>query len=188
MRSGQEAILAEMRRWGYRFVVTPTLEADGVLSLGLGPEQRRKLFKFADADGTVLAVVGEKTVPVARLAAGGLRTSPLPLRLCYAASVLANDSGRFSRRRETHQAGAELIGAAGPVADAEVIALAVRCLDAAGLGRYQVDVGHSEFFHGLLAGLRLDPEVEAGVKQALAARDFVALEELLGSTPLRSAE
>ena len=69
MRSGQEAILAEMRRWGYRFVVTPTLEADGVLSLGLGPEQRRKLFKFADADGTVLAVVGEKTVPVARLAA-----------------------------------------------------------------------------------------------------------------------
>jgi len=185
MRSGQEAILAEMRRWGYRFVVTPTLEAEGVLSLGLGPEQRRKLFKFADADGTVLAVVGEKTVPVARLAAGGLRTSPLPLRLCYAASVLANDSGRFSRRRETHQAGAELIGAAGPVADAEVIALAVRCLDAAGLGRYQVDVGHSEFFHGLLAGLRLDPEVEAGVKLALAARDFVALEELLGSTPLR---
>jgi ATP phosphoribosyltransferase regulatory subunit len=188
MRSGQEAILAEMRRWGYRFVVTPTLESDGALSLGLGPEQRRKLFKFADADGSLLAIVGEKTVPVARLAAGGLRTAPLPLRLCYAASVLANDSGRFSSRRETHQAGAELIGAAGPVADAEVIALAVGCLDAAGLGRYQVDVGHSEFFHGLLAGLRLDSEVEAGVKRALAARDFVALEALLGSTPLRSAE
>jgi ATP phosphoribosyltransferase regulatory subunit len=188
MRAGQEAILAEMRRWGYRFVVTPTLESNEVLSLGLGPEQRRKLFKFADADGSVLAIVGEKTVPVARVAAGGLRTAPLPLRLCYAASVLANDSGRFSNRRETHQAGAELIGAAGPVADAEVIALAVRCLDAAGLGRYQVDVGHSEFFHGLLAGLRLDSEVEAGVKRALAGRDFVALEELLSATPLRSAE
>ena len=158
MRSGQEAILAEMRRWGYRFVVTPTLESESALNLGLGPEQRRKLFKFADADGSVLAVVGEKTVPVARLAAGGLRTAPLPLRLCYAASVLANDTGRFSSRRETHQAGAELIGAAGPVADAEVIALAVRCLDAAGLGRYQVDVGHSEFFQGLLAGLRLRSE------------------------------
>jgi ATP phosphoribosyltransferase regulatory subunit len=188
MRSGQEAILAEMRRWGYRFVVTPTLESDGVLSLGLGPEQRRRLFKFADADGSVLAIVGEKTVPVARLAAGALRATPLPLRLCYAASVLANDGSRFSSRREKHQAGAELIGAAGAVADAEVIALAVRCLDAAGLGRYQVDVGHSEFFQGLLAGLRLDPEVEEGVKQALAARDFVALEALLASTPLRSAE
>lgn len=188
MRSSQEAILAEMRRWGYRFVVTPTLEFHDALSLGLGAEQRRKLFKFSDADGSLLAIVGEKTIPVARLAATGLRSAPLPLRLCYAAPVLANDAGRFSNRRETHQVGAELIGAAGPVADAEVIALAVRCLGAAGLGRYQVDVGHSEFFHGLLAGLRLDPEVEVGVKRALAARDFVELERLLSSTPLRSAE
>jgi ATP phosphoribosyltransferase regulatory subunit len=188
MRAGQEAILAEMRRWGYRFVVTPTLEADDSLAVGLGADQRRKLFKFADADGRLLAIVGEKTVPVARLAAGGLRSSPLPLRLCYAASVLANDAGRFSNRRETHQAGAELIGAAGPVADAEVIALAVRCLDAAGLGRYQVDVGHSEFFLGLLAGLGLETEVEEGVKRALAGHDFVALEELLAGTPVGKAE
>ena len=188
MRSSQEAILAEMRRWGYRFVVTPTLESVDVLGLGLGAEQRRRLFKFADGDGSLLAIVGEKTIPVARLAAGGLRSAPLPLRLCYAASVLANDAGRFSNRRETHQAGAELIGAAGPVADAEMIALAVRCLDAAGLRRYQVDVGHSEFFKGLLAGFRLDPQVEAGVKSALAAHDFVALERLLATTRLRSAE
>ena len=188
MRAGQEAILAEMRRWGYRFVVTPTVEAEESLAAGLGPEQRRRLFRFADADGTLLAVVGEKTIPVARLAAGGLRARPLPLRLCYAASVLANDAGRFSNRRETHQAGAELIGAAGPVADAEVIALAVRCLDAAGLDRYQVDVGHSEFFHGLLAGLELDAGVEAGVKRALAGRDFVALEQLLAGTRVGRAE
>ncbi len=38
MRAGQEAILAEMRRWGYRFVVTSTLESLDVLELGLGPE------------------------------------------------------------------------------------------------------------------------------------------------------
>jgi len=188
MRAGQEAILAEMRGWGYRFVVTPTLESEDALAVGLDAGQRRKLFKFADADGGLLAIVGEKTVPVARLAAGGLRGVALPLRLCYAASVLANDAGRFSNRRETHQAGAELIGAAGPVADAEVIALAVRCLAAAGLGRYQVDVGHSEFFHGLLAGLELDPAVEPGVRRALAGRDFVALEELLAGTPVARAE
>lgn len=188
MRAGQESILAEMRAWGYRFVVTPTLESVDVLALGLGPEQRRRLFKFADSDGNLLAVVGEKTVSVARLAAGQLRTAALPLRLCYAASVLSNDGGRFANRRETRQVGAELIGAAGPAADAEVIALAVRCLGAAGLRRYQVDVGHSEFFHGLLAGLKLPAEVEAGVREALAARDFVALESLLERTPLKSAE
>jgi len=177
-----------MRRWGYRFVVTPTLESVDALALGLGPEQQRRLFKFADADGSLIALVGEKTIPVARLAAGQLRSAPLPLRLCYAASVVSNDGGRFANRRETHQVGAELVGAAGPAADAEVIALAVRCLDAAGLKRYQVDVGHSEFFHGLLAGLKLPAEIESGVRAALAARDFVALERLLETTPLRSAE
>jgi ATP phosphoribosyltransferase regulatory subunit len=188
MRDTQEAVLAEMRRWGYRYVVTPTLERLDVLALGLDVDERRRLFKLMDADGSVLAIVGERTVPVARLVAGSLRSAPLPLRLCYAGAVLTNDPGRFTRRREAYQVGAELVGASGPVADAEVIALAVRCLDAAGLRHYQVDVGHSEFFLGLLDGLRLPDDVKPGVRAALARRDFVALEELLAGTPLRSAE
>lgn len=188
MRATQEAILGEMRRWGYRFVVTATLENVEVLALGLGAEQRRRLFKLTDLDGSVLAIVGERTIPVARLVAGKLRGSALPLRLCYAGPVLSIEGGRIARRREAHQVGAELVGAAGPVADAEVIALAVRCLDAAGLRRYQVDVGHSEFFRGVLEGLQLPDDVERGVRAALAARDLVALERLLATTRLRSAE
>ncbi|TMC02039.1 MAG: hypothetical protein E6J41_31275 [Chloroflexi bacterium] len=188
MRDTQEAVLAEMRRWGYRYVVTPTLERLDALALGLDADERRRLFKLMDADGSVLALVGERTVPVARLVAGSLRAAPLPLRLCYAGPVLTNDPGRFTRRREAYQVGAELVGASGPVADAEVIALAVRCLDAAGLRRYQVDVGHSEFFLGLLDGLALPADLKPDVRAALAQRDFVALEALLAGTPLRSAE
>ncbi len=188
MRATQEAILAEMRRWGYRLVVTPTLESLDVLALGLGPEQRRRLFKLTDGDGSLLALVGERTIPVARLIASKLRSAPLPLRLCYAGPVLTNDPGRFVRRREAHQVGAELVGASGPVADAEVIAMAVRCLDAAGLRRYQVDVGHAEFFRGLLDGSELPAALRSRVEAALGQRDFVALAELLDSTSLRNAE
>jgi ATP phosphoribosyltransferase regulatory subunit len=188
LRDTQEAVLAEMRRWGYRYVVTPTLERLDALALGLDDEELRRLFKLMDADGSVLAVVGERTVPVARLVAGALRAVPLPLRLCYAGPVLTNDPGRFTRRREAYQVGAELLGASGPVADAEVIAMAVRCLDAAGLRRYQVDVGHSEFFLGLLDGLALPDDLKPGVRSALARRDFVALGGLLSRTELRSAE
>jgi ATP phosphoribosyltransferase regulatory subunit len=188
MRAVQEGVLAEMRRWGYRFVVTATLESLDVLALGLSPEQLRRLFKLTDADGGLLAVVGERTIPVARLAAGQLRGAPLPLRLCYSGPVLANAGGGFASRRESQQVGAELIGAAGPVADAEVIALAARCLEASGVKRYQVDVGHAEFFHGIMDAVKLPEEVKAGVRGALAARDFVSLESLLEKTPLRSAE
>jgi ATP phosphoribosyltransferase regulatory subunit len=188
LREAQESLLAEMRRWGYRHVITPMVESTEVLELGLGAEQRRRLFKFTDARGEVLALVGERTVPVARLVAGKLRAAALPLRLCYAGPVLANDEGRFQQRRETYQVGAELIGAAGAAADAEVIALAARCLEATGLRRYQVDVGHAEFFQGIMDAVKLPDEVKTGVRSALAARDFVALEGLLEQTSLRSAE
>jgi ATP phosphoribosyltransferase regulatory subunit len=188
LREAQESLLAEMRRWGYRHVITPMVEALDVLELGLGADQRRRLFKFTDARGEVVALVGERTVPVARLVAGKLRTAALPLRLCYAGPVLSTDEGRFQQRRETYQVGAELIGAPGPVADAEVIALAARCLEATGLRRYQVDVGHAEFFQGIMDAVKLPPAVKAAVRSALAARDFVALEEVLATTPLRSAE
>ena len=177
-----------MRRWGYRHVITPLVESMDVLDLGLGSEQRRRLFKFTDAQGDVVALVGERTVPVARLVAGKLRAAALPLRLCYAGPVLSTDEGRFHHRRETYQVGAELIGAAGPVADAEVIALAARCMEATGIRRYQIDVGHAEFFHGIMDAVRLPDDVKTAVRGALAARDFVTLEALLEGTPLKSAE
>lgn len=181
-------MLAEMRRWGYRHVITPTVESTGVLELGIGAEQRRRLFKFADARGEVIALVGERTVPVARLVAGKLRGSALPLRLCYAGPVISMDEGRLHQSRETYQVGAELVGAFGTVADAEVIALAARCLQASGVERYQVDVGHAEFFHGIMDAVKLPEGVKSAVRTALAARDFVALESLLEGTSLRSAE
>ena len=69
-----------------------------------------------------------------------------------------------------------------------MIALAARCLEAAGLHRFQVDVGHAEFFQGIMDAVKLPDAIKAGVREALAARDFVALEELLERTSLRSAE
>src|ERR1700694_1111770 len=189
LREAQESVLSEMRRWGYRHVITPMVESTDVFELGIGAEQRRRLFKFADARGEVLALVGERTVPVARLVAGKLRASALPLRLCYAGPVLSStDEGRFQQRRETYQVGAELVGAPGPVADAEVIALAARCLQASGVQRYQIDVGHAEFFQGIMDAVKLPDAVKSDVRTALAARDFVALAALLDKTPLLSAD
>ena len=188
LREAQESLLAEMRRWGYRHVITPLVESMDVLDLGLGVDQRRRLYKFTDARGDIVALVGERTVPVARLVAGKLRGAALPLRLCYAGPVVSTDEARFHHRRETYQVGAELIGASGAVADAEVIALAARCMEATGIRRYQIDVGHAEFFHGIMDAVQLPEDVKGGVRAALAARDFVTLESLLEGTPLKSAE
>jgi ATP phosphoribosyltransferase regulatory subunit len=61
-------------------------------------------------------------------------------------------------------------------------------MEATGIRRYQIDVGHAEFFHGIMDAVKLPDEVKSAVRAALAARDFVALESLLEGTPLKSAE
>jgi len=184
----EASIASVMRAWGYRPVMTPVVERTETIARGLGPDHLQRLLKLTDFDGSVLALVGERTVPIARLAAGPMRGESLPLRLCYTAPVVARPSGRFGGPRQVHQAGAELIGATGAVADAEVIALAVRSLEAAGVDVRQVDIGHADFVNGLLATFRASEDVVQGLRAALVARDFVEMQSILERAGLRDAE
>jgi ATP phosphoribosyltransferase regulatory subunit len=184
-RALESAILESFEAWGYELIATPSLELVSTIELGVQPEQVRRLFKLADADGRMLALVGERTVPVARVAAGQLRQAPRPLRLCYLGrtyQALPAAGGR----REALQAGAELIGVHSPMADTEVVAMAIGALLACGLPDFQVEVGHVGFFRGLMAGLQ-EAEREM-VADALAGRDLVELERALTGTALGEAE
>src|SRR3984893_2328149 len=171
--------------WGYELRETPAVELLSTLELGVEPERLRRLFKFADGDGRLLAMVGERTVPVARVAAGQLRQAGLPLRLCYLGPTFEGHPAPGSGR-QAFQAGAELIGAHGAAADAEVVAMAITALESSGLGEFQVEVGHVGFFGGLMA--RLAPDQRSRVLDALSGRDLVELEQALAETDLRAAE
>jgi len=43
LRGAQESLLEEMRRWGYRYVVTQMVESIDVLALALNAELQRQL-------------------------------------------------------------------------------------------------------------------------------------------------
>jgi ATP phosphoribosyltransferase regulatory subunit len=184
-RELEQTMLGRFGAWGYRLIETPAVELLSTVETGMQPEALRRLFKLADADGRMLAMVGERTVPVARAVAGQLRQAPLPLRLCYLGPTFEGHPSP-GRSRHGFQAGAELVGAAGPVADAEVVALAVDTLTACGVTDFQVEVGHVGFFGGIMA--RLEEEQRALVFDALAGRDLVELESALAQTDLRAAE
>jgi ATP phosphoribosyltransferase regulatory subunit len=141
-----------------------------------------------DSDGALLALVGERTVSVARVVATQLHEGPFPLRLCYAGSVLRNQALNAGRRRESLQAGCELVGASGLAADAECIALAAAALERGGVEHIQVDVGHADFIPGLLDSAGLDASAREEVLAALARRDLVAVEAALEGTDAADAE
>jgi ATP phosphoribosyltransferase regulatory subunit len=117
-----------------------------------------------------------------------LHDGPFPLRLCYAGSVLRNQTLNAGRRRESLQAGCELVGARGLAADAECIALAAAALERGGVEHIQVDVGHADFIPGLLESAGLDAAAREEVLAALARRDLVAVESALEGTDAADAE
>jgi ATP phosphoribosyltransferase regulatory subunit len=174
--------------WGYGFMVTPLIEPLDTIAAGVGGAQQSALFRFMDSDGALLALVGERTVSVARVVATQLHAGPFPLRLCYAGSVLRNQALNAGRRRESLQAGCELVGAGGLAADAECIALAAAALERGGVEHIQVDVGHADFIPGLLDSAGLDANAREEVLAALARRDLVAVESALEGTDAADAE
>src|SRR6202051_3952234 len=174
--------------WGYGFMVTPLIEPLDTIAAGVGGAQQSALFRFMDSDGALLALVGERTVSVARVVATQLHDGPFPLRLCYAGPVLRNQALNTGRRRESMQAGCELVGATGLAADAECIALAAAALERGGVEHIQVDVGHADFIPGLLESAGLDEAARGAVLGALARRDLVAVESALEGTEAADAE
>ena len=60
--------------------------------------------------------------------------------------AIEEEAGRDS---EFYQTGVELIGDASSEADAEVVALAIASLQAAGVGTFKIALGHVGFLNGL---------------------------------------
>ncbi|MGO8686599.1 MAG: ATP phosphoribosyltransferase regulatory subunit [Candidatus Dormibacteria bacterium] len=187
-RSVTEAFLDTFAAWGYEYLSTPLVEPLETVAAGVGGGLQTQLFRFMDADGSLLALVGERTVSVARVVASQLQEVPRPLRLCYAGPVLFNRPPLGGRRREAMQAGCELIGHAGLAADAECIAVAAAALSRAGIAGVQIDVGHADFVPSLLDSAGLDAASRARVAAALRGRDLVAVEDALSGTAVGDAE
>ena len=173
----EERLLGVFRRWGYREVVTPTYEYFDVLSKGTDHELQEGMFKMVDREsGRLLALRADITPQIARIVATRLRDDPKPLRLSYVTNVFRFDEPQVGRYREFYQAGVELVGLPNPEGDAEMIAMTVEGLRALGLSEFQIDVGQTAFFGGILEDLGADPETARGLRSALARKDVSALE------------
>jgi ATP phosphoribosyltransferase regulatory subunit len=168
------------RRWGYREVVTPTFEFSDVLSVGTDVGVQESMFKFVDREtGRMLALRADITPQIARVVATRLRDEPKPVRLAYITNVFRYDEPRVSHYREFYQAGVELIGLEKPEAEVEIIAMAIEGLRALGLDRFQIDLGHPDFFRGLLEEVTSDTGKRREIREALARKDASTLARLV---------
>lgn len=114
-------------RYGYRRIVTPTFEETDLFVRGVGTSTdvvRKEMYTFEDQGGRSLSLRPEGTAPVVRaFVEHGMHKTPLPAKLWYAAPMFRYEAPQAGRFREHWQVGAEAIGSADPLLDAEVIAL-----------------------------------------------------------------
>ncbi len=180
-----EASIADVFvKWGYDEVVTPTIEYLDTLTIGNGREVEPHMFKFFDKNNRTLALRHEMTTPIARVAASRLNEVELPLKLSYITNVYRYEQAQTGRQCEFYQAGVELMGVPNASADAEVIALSIELLRQAGLENFQISLGQVEFINGVMDQVKLSPEQQQQIKQAMVTRDLVGLGEMLDNTEL----
>ncbi|NBD28339.1 ATP phosphoribosyltransferase regulatory subunit [Paenibacillus glycinis] len=181
LRQIENQVLACMHSWGYEQIMTPTMEYYDTVGVASSTSDQ-KLFKLLNNRGTTLVLRSDMTAPIARVVSSVLKDVQFPIRLSYHSNVFRAIEEEAGREAEFFQTGVELVGDASPEADAEVVALAIASLKAAGVKRFKIAIGHVGFLNGLfeetLPGQRAAQEE---LKAYLLGRDYVGYRECLRS-------
>ena len=125
-----QAVVETARRvsalYGFEEWATPIFEDTGVFSRGLGDSSdvvMKEMYSFQDRGGDNVTLRPEGTAGVCRaLVSNGLTQTNLPRKVFYAGPMFRYERPQKGRYRQFHQIGIEVLGAAEPLADAEVIA------------------------------------------------------------------
>ncbi len=178
----EDRIQQVFHRWNYHRIITSTLERMDTLMAG-GAIQRSTVVKLQEVEDEELGLRPELTASIARAAVTRMPGATLPLRLYYNANVFRrSQETSYSHQQEFYQAGVELLGAAGLLADAEILFLLADALKNLGLQQWTLVLGEAGLTRSLLASFPLG--IRDQVRRAIAHLDRLALENL----PLSSAQ
>jgi len=115
------------RRFGFRPVIVPVVEATSVFARTLGETTdvvAKEMYSFPDRGGDSLTLRPEFTAGIARAFVSEGWQQYAPLKLVTHGPLFRYERPQKGRYRQFHQIDAEVLGAAEPAADVEVIAFA----------------------------------------------------------------
>ena len=182
-RAVEDVVMSVFDGWSYEEVTTPAVDYYALFERGMGHDEAHRAFRFADADGRMVALRADVTSSVARAAATLFKERKRPLRLCYAASVFRQRPRSHAEwRRESRHLGCELIGAGTVAADMEMLVVASELLERLGLReRSRIIINNVEVFNGIAERLGLDSEERERMRHIVDTKDSDELRRFLGN-------
>jgi ATP phosphoribosyltransferase regulatory subunit len=164
--------------WGYLPVQTPVLDFYDIYRPLLDPSAAENTYRLIDREGELLLLRSDVTLFLAKQM-GRLSGQELPLRVCYADTILRHQDAGDISKNEFYQIGAELIGAPGTFADLEILTLLVSSLETAGLPDYRIHLGSRAVFRAAFPDM---PDKTAGeALRAISLRDAGSLKEIVSA-------
>lgn len=171
LRTARDAIEATLRRYAYAAIDPPILESSAPFLNRSGEDIRRHMYIFADPGGREVCLRPELTIPVCRaylrqLQAAGQAPAEREARLCYFGPAFRYESDSEGRYRQFYQAGAELIGAKlTEAADAEILAVALDALEAAGIADAAIEIGDVDIRDAFIDHLPIDERSKTRIRR-----------------------
>ena len=136
--------LGVAENFGYKEMRTPVFEHTELFQRGVGDTTdvvQKEMYTFDDKGGRSITLRPEGTAGAARsFLENGLSNEALPQKICYLTSCYRYEKPQTGRLREFHQFGIECFGAASPLADAEMIALAKQIFDELGIKDLHLEI------------------------------------------------
>ena len=172
-------LLSVFESFGYEQVAPPLLEYSDNLLAGRGAILSPQIFRVMDPGAhKVMGIRPDITLQIGRIAMSRLSAEPRPLRLSYNGLILRMQGEHTKGDRQLRQAGIELIGAATPEADAEVILVAATALKCSGIKELSIDLILPGIVSSLLTNDKLSAEQLQTLSSAVAHKDISAVRAL----------
>ena len=172
--------------WGYDEIRTPTLEYLHLFTSAgtLTPTMLGKVYSFLDWDGWSgerVVLRPDNTIPAARLYIESLKEKRLA-RLFYVANTFIFEA-TGEKTRERWQCGAELIGAGSPLADVELMVLALEVLKGLGIKNIELRLAHAGVIKMLLKRLGLSAKEQNRIFDQILDGDEAAIASVESENP-----
>lgn len=168
IRLVEKTISKTCESFGYREVITPTLEYADIILLGTNAKDDTIFYKVIDRDGALLSIRPEFTTSIARLIATRFRDKTGPFRFYYTGKVFRNIPFQPLMQKEFTQGGAELIGEPSLTGDIEIIALIEEIFKRLKLEIY-IEVSHAKIIPALIE------ITNAPILESIKSGDLVSL-------------
>lgn len=165
--------------WGYKEVVTPSIEFYDGFRYEYSGLREEGIYKFFDSKGRILALRPDMTIPIVRLVSTRFKDINESIKLRYTSNIFRVFEDFSGKRNEYTECGIELITKEKNFSDLEVLIIAIEALKKSGARNFKLEIGEANFFKAAIEDLDISSEEKILLSELIENKNIQELKVLL---------